>query len=440
VKFRTNQASAILMALLLIAMAGVLTAGALSVLMARSGMVEQMTTASQRRLALENSKALAQEFMLQRVMTSSAGSTFEYSLSPPSLGGITMSAWSSPPMQSTAKVDDVNHFDPGNGDGYKMDVTATVSDGESNFERKYIVKSRSPVLAGTLLTLQAPASGSISTSAVDVDGDAFVWQPVVAMTFTPDSYSVPDTAAATTVTFQNSAGSTLMAPNLALPRQITNPRSGLQAPYIYSGEFDAIRNNNAAANSSYAKVIPGAPIVNGSTPDSDGSDGIICNGTGTVTITLATLELGNVFIEDVGTLVLEGQATAYNSAADIMSAILIVVDQTGAGTLLNTITLNNHNSRRVAVAVKSTPSTTTSTLVQFVTGTANWRLLLELENTPIRVTSPGIATIRGGIRSDRAVNLDTSSITGGLRLTLDSDPKYLERLATRTAWIESYTQ
>jgi hypothetical protein len=428
-----------LIALLLIAVVGVLTAGAVGVLLARSGMVEEMSTAAQRRVALENSKALAQEFMLERVMTSSSGSAFEYSLSSPSLGGITMSSWNSAPMKSVEKAAGVNHFNPGNGDGYTLDVSATVRDGEAGFQRKYQVKSRSPLLAGTLLSSQTPtinSSASISIGGLDVEGGAFIWRPGISMTFTVDSYSVPDNA--TAVSIFNSAGTRLSASNLALPQQIANPRSG--AALFYSGQFDAIDNSNTAANSSKAKVTSGAyTLVDGSVADSDATDGITCNGSGVVTIKLDTLELGNVYIPgEISTLILTGQTAQNDSTADDMTSILIVVDQAATSSRdLTQITLNNHNSRRLALAVKKSVSTGDLPL-QFSTSSANWRMLLELENTPVVVTAPGIATLRGGIRSDRSVTLSTGG--SHVRVTLDDDPKYLERLATRTAWVESYAQ
>ncbi|MGH8046395.1 MAG: hypothetical protein ACREKL_04045 [Chthoniobacterales bacterium] len=434
----STQGSAILMAVLLIAVAGVLTAGAIGVLMARRGMVEQMLVASQRRISLENSKALAQEFMLEHVMISASGSGVEYSLSPASLGGITMPSWNSAPLQSVQKAAGVNHFNPGNGDGYTLDLTATVRDSASSFQRKYQVKSRSPLLAGTLLASQAPtitSGATISIGGLDVDGGAFIWRPGLSMTFTPDSYSVPD--GSTAVTFANSAGTTLAPNDLALPLQIANPRNG--AALIYSGQLDAINNSNAAANSSVAKVTSGAyKLVDGSVVDNDATDdGITCDGSGVVTITLSTLELGNVYIPgEISTLILTGQTGANDSTADAMPSILIVVDQASTSSRdLTQITLNDHNSRRVDLAVKKAASVG-NLPVQFSTSSANWRMLLELENTPVAVTAPGIATLRGGIRSDRSIIL----ASGAIRLTLDSDPKYLDQLATRTAWIESYAQ
>jgi hypothetical protein len=428
--------SAMLLTLLLVAVVGVLTAGAVGVLAARSNMVEQTMAASQRRIALENSKALAQEFMIERVMTSASGGSYEYSLTPSSLGGITMPSWNTPAMKSTDKAQGVNHFNPANGDSYSLGLTATVRDGSSSFERKYEVRSRSPIFSGTLLTSQTPtisSSATITIGGLDVDGSAFIWRPGLAMAFTPDSYSVPDDS--TALTFSNSAGTVLAPLNLALPRQIANPRSG--AALFYSGQFDAIDNTSTAANSLTANVTSG-PYTReeGSVLDNDNADGVVCDGNGVVTITLGTLELDNVYIPgEISTLILEGQPTAGDSIAGAMTAILIIVNQAATSTRdLTQITLNNHNNRRVDLAVKKAASVG-NLPVQFSTSLASWKLLLELENTPIAVSTTNGATICGGIRSDRSVILTA----GALKLTLDSDPKYLDQLATRAAWVESYS-
>ena len=72
--------------------------------------------------------------------------------------------------------------------------------------------------------------------------------------------------------------------------------------------------------------------------------------------------------------------------------------------------------------------------VNLPTASAAWRLLLEIENTPVALTAAGTAIIQGGIRSDRTVALSG----GALSLILETDPKNLDRLATRTAWVESF--
>jgi len=225
----------------------------------------------------------------------------------------------------------------------------------------------------------------------------------------------------------NSAGSALLMNNLALPRQVANPRNG--GASFYDGQFDALDNSNAAANSSFTKVAVSA--VNGSAVDADNTDGVTCDGSGHVTITLDKPALGNVLITGgVTTLTLTGQASAGNVAADDLPSILVLLDLTSGS--LPAITLAQHNSRRLVLAVKKTFAAGTLAM-QFTTSSATWRLLLELENTPVTLTTSGIVTLQGGIRSDRAVALSDGTIT----LTLESDPKLLERLATRNAWVES---
>ena len=439
---RSAGGSAMILALLLVAVVGVLATAWITLIGARSGMVEQTRAASQRRVALENSKALAQEFMLERVMTSASGNAFEYSLFKPDpddpekppvmVAGVTIPGWNSAAMLSVQKSAGVNHFSPGNGDGYTLDVSAAVRDSASSFSRKYQVRSRSPLFAGTLLDAQTPTltpSASVSIGSLDVRGGAFVWTPNLSMSFTANSYSAPDSAAA--VSFTNSAGAVLAMNNLALPRQISNPRgSGL----LYAGQLDAIDNTDAAANSSAAKATSGGITVNGSTALN--SNGVVCDGAGNVTITLNTQGLTNVYIPgEISNLTLEGQSAAGNAAADDLPAILIVVNQAGTSSRdLTAVTLNQHNSRRVDLAVKKAASTA-NLLVQFTAASASWRLVFEAENTPVSITAAGAATIQGGIRSDRSVGL-----AGSARITLESDPKFLERLATRTAWIESFAQ
>jgi hypothetical protein len=437
--------------LLLVAVVGLLTAGWIAVVSARANLVEQMTAATQRRIAYENSRALAQEFLLERVLPSTSGAAFSYDLSDPAWGGIAVPAWTSAPMLSTAKSPGVNPFAPGNGDGYYFVLSSqsgsdvhyiTLRDGDTNPERRFQIMSRSPLLAGTLLTSQRPTldtSASVALSGLNAgsaippsnaafpDGAAFLWTYPTSANFTASSYSTPDSVSALSLT--NSDGDALLMNNLALPRQIANPRSS--GSYT-DGQFDALDNSNAAANSSLTTAGQyGLTTVNGSAIDSDDTDGVTCDGAGHVTVTLDKPALGNLLITGgVTTLTLTGQANAGNVAADDLPAILILLDLTSGS--LPAITLDENNSRRLILGVKKTFAAGTLAM-QFTTNSPTWRMLLELENTPVTLTTSGIVTLQGGIRSDRAV----ATSGGTVALTLESDPKLLERLATRNAWVES---
>lgn len=439
-----TRGAAMLFALLLIAVAGLLTAGWITLVTARSAYVGVKTAAIQRRVALENSKALAQEFMLERVLPSASGSNFGYSLTPSGWGGITVPAWawSDAPMRSVLKPAGYNPFNPGNGDGFASpSLTITLHNGDDSPSRNYQIKSRSPLLAGALLTSQSPLSGSSSPiGGLSINGGAFVWQPSLAMTFRAQTLATPKGAGAGA--YANLANGTLALNNLALPRQVANPRDGS----FYGGQFDAVNNAHAAANSSHLKALDsadGALVVDGEMEMS--SNGVICDGLGNVTITLSTLELGNVYIPGkITSLTLDGQAMAGDVIADDRKAILIMIDQPDINPAdglppnrdLATVILDKHNNRRVVLAVKKREGSAGALSLVFPTAGAAWRLLLEAEGTPLTLVPSGAVIIQGGIRTDRAIVLTADTVS----VSRENDGKYLERLATRTAWVESLAQ
>lgn len=420
--------------LLLMVVLGMLTAGWISLMSARSGMVQQMEAAIQRRVAFENSKALAQQFILERVMVSSSGASFTYEFPQAGWGGINVPAWNSPSLTSFDKAAGFNHFNPGNGDGYtNAPLLVTLFDGDANPERKYHVKSRSPALSGTLLTSQKPTlapAASIALNGMTIVGHSMVWTPNLSMPFRTSSYALAPGSGL--YSFVNSSGNPIAPLNFATPREIANPRTG-SGPF-YTGEFDVINNAHGAANSLAAKAMADGMVVDGSVASS--TNGVVCDGSGAVTINLATQGLGNVYIPGkISSLTLEGQNPPNDVAANDLPAMLIVVDQTASSTRdLMSLSLTKHNHRRVVLAIKK--STSASSLpIQFSTASPQWRLLLELENVPITFSSTGIITLQGGIRSDRSVTASSGSAV----LKLETDPKYLERLASRSAWVESFT-
>jgi hypothetical protein len=431
-----------ILALLLIGVAGALTAGWVALVIARSENVNAMTFAVQRRVALENSKALAQEFMLEKVMPNATGIARNYDLG--DWGGIQVQAWAEAPLLKTTLAAGVNHFNPGNGDSYVLAVSVTLKD--TTAARTYFLKSWSPLLAGNLLSIQTPTltpNASLAVGSFDVDGGAFIWQPNLSMTCTPDFYAIPSREGSAP-SFTNSAGAVLKMTNLALPRQIANPRNG--GGEFYAGQFDAISNSNPAANSSAVKALTGFTLDGSKVypdPDTNEPEGITSDGDGHVTISLSEQDRDIYIQGKILTLTLAGQGAANDAPAAARPALLIVVDQpviassnpSDATTRdLTSVTFTGHNSRRLDLAIKKGGGTVSSINGVFQTSSASWRLLLEVENCPIAFTVAGTAIVQGGFRSDRSLTLSS----GSLRLTLEPDPKNLARLATRTAWVESY--
>ncbi|HEY8899546.1 MAG TPA: hypothetical protein VIM61_03985 [Chthoniobacterales bacterium] len=439
-----NRGSALLLALLLVAVVGVLTAGWLSLVTARANYVEQLAAATKRRVAYENSRSLASEFLLERLISSTSGTAATFALADPTWGAITVPAWSSAPLLSVEAPAGVNLFSPGNGDGYTFvpndnaNNYILLGDGISNtpsIPRKFQLRSRSPLLSGTLLVSQTPTltpSATVAFSGLDTAGLTFLWTYPTSIGLTSNSYTtLPGVSLFSILSL---GGNTVLMNNLALPRQIANPRTG-GASFYAAGQFDALDNSNPAANSSRAKVTTAA--VNGLVSDNDNSDGVTCTADplgllpGTVTVTLDNPALGNVLITgNVLTLNLVGQSTYPNAAADDLPAILILIDQSSG--VLPIVNLSLQNSRRVILAVKSTAAVL-PLVMNFTAISPSWRLLLELENVPVNINAIGFVSQIGGIRSDRSVLV----VAGSVRILPENDPKFLGQLATRTAWVES---
>ncbi len=127
---------------------------------------EAIKPAINRRIILENSRALATEYLLENVLP------FSYH-DAPTINFDALDGWGAfslapsgqtlVPLNSTTvqhgvaggvSFGQVNHFAPGLGGGFQSVISGTLSDGESDYGWAFYAKSRSPVFAGDLLTIQ----------------------------------------------------------------------------------------------------------------------------------------------------------------------------------------------------------------------------------------------------------------------------------------------
>lgn len=430
----SRSGSALLILLVLMIVGGALMAGWLSVLGTQTNYVEQFEVASNHRIAYDNADAVAREYMLSQVLASSSAAGATVTLDG-GWGSVTIPASTGTPLTSTVQPT-VNHFNPGNGDGYTLDVSVQIDDGTgmpTAANRLYQAKSRSPILSGDLFigdnpTLTPGADSSVSGS-INVSDRTFLWVPNSPNTFslTTSSYTGPATAQ---VTLHNSGGDTVLMSNFPFVKLTSGYVNGAPS---YAGNIDVVRNSSGI-NSLYAKVTEGTYIdVDGSAVQS--SQGVSSDGAGNVTINLLDNDLTNVFVEkNVTSLTLTGQSTDtdYETAGN-QAAILILVNQSSGN--LTSVQLTNRNNRKLVFAVKkSTASTLAFSAPQASSGV--WRSIFTIENTPTTWTIPAGQTLslEGGIQSDRAV----SATGGGISISIESDPKLLERYTARDGWVEGY--
>lgn len=165
--------------------------------------------------------------------------------------------------------------------------------------------------------------------------------------------------------------------------------------------------------------------------------GVALTNAGLVYVDLdSTAAVHTVITGPVTSLILAGQedTTSFTNAA-ALSPIVISCVGTGA-TSLSSITMEGRNNRPVILALHQPGDYVTSSL-NFTGTTAfpTWRSIIELEGHALNVNTSTVsaATLIGGIRTDRSIN-----VSGGT-LTLDRETDLvtsLQGIASRQAWLE----
>jgi hypothetical protein len=432
----SQSGSALLILLVLLILGAALTASWLSLMTAQTNYVAESEVASNHRIAYNNAAAVAREYMLSQVLAGNGASGVSVTLDG-GWGSVIIPASTGTPLTSTVQPT-VNHFNPGNGDGYTLDVSVRINDGTgmpSTANRIYQAKSRSPILSGDLFigdkpTL-TPGAGSSVSGTIYVSDRTFLWMPNSPNTFSITTYSYTGPATAQ-VTLHNSNGDTVLMSNFPFVPLTSGYVNGAPS---YAGNIDVVRNSSGI-NSLYAKVTAGTYIdVDGSVNQT--SQGVSSDGAGHVTINLLDDTLTNVFIDkNVTSLTLTGQSTDtdYTTAGD-EAAILILVNQSPGD--LTSVQMTNRNARKLVLAVKKSSGTTLA-LSAPQASSGVWRSIFTLENTPTTWTIPAGQTLslEGGIQSDRAVTVSG----GGISISIESDPKLLERYTARDGWVEGYDE
>ncbi len=428
-KFHSHSGGVLLVVLAVVLVAAAITAGWISVMTAQLQYAEQYFTSSKRRVALANATAMTRQYFLTQVLTKSSGPGASIDLGD-GWGAIVISATNDTPLTTFQKAAGYNHFSPGNGDGYSQSVACAISTGSTSQSITVLVNSRSPVLSGIPVVVNSPA-GSLSGTVLN-EGASLLCQATGSFSVQSGSFFLP---AAPSNALDSSSGTAIAASNFPFV-PITGSESGGAASY--DGTLNVIQN--ASGINSLSTIVAmsspnGLNVIDGSV--SFNGNGVVCDGTGVVTIDLANPALGNVRITgNVTNLIFTGQTTAADRIiAGNAAAVLVVVNQL-LPPALNNIEFGQSNNRKLALAIKSTSGA--AAVFRFPqSGVGTWRLLLTLEAVPATIQLTGGSQILvGGIQSDSAI-----AVTGGsLTVAEEPDPKLMERLAARDGWLEVSAQ
>lgn len=466
---RSQSGSAIIYALIVIAVGAVVLAGWVQVMASQVQFTELMSLSLKRRIALENSRLLASQYLLQNVLPGSYSGTSSVALADNWAGFRITGTVSGAPLTSTAISAALNTFSPGGGGGYTLDITADLRDGsveDANAWHFWLfqARSRSPIYGFDLFTSQkptlSPGSQIILDSGLSVVGNTVnpayagsgylganvvLWQPNA-----PNDYDLTSA-----VSYQT--------PTVGFPT-VSPINGGSMSDFVfppvtsgsgYDGSISVINPGGASPNSLVTKhaltgttalAIVGSGTDTYTTTTQDPNTGVItgtytylsANGAGTVNVLVIEQLLNKIYIPgNTTTLVLQGQANAADlNTANQRPPLLIVVNETGASQLTS-IQFQNQNNRRLYLAVKK--GTAATLTISALAGT--WRLGGVFENTPLSFTVAGGALgLTGGLRTDASVSMVAGATVNISRENDDTDPKLLERYADRYGWLESYRQ
>lgn len=162
------------------------------------------------------------------------------------------------------------------------------------------------------------------------------------------------------------------------------------------------------------------------------------DGSGRVDVFLRNPTLPHLVAKNVARLHLHGQDDdTDDGAAAALPARIILVDN-DASPILEETRLHNKNARPIALALSS-PVSAPATTTFFFEGSVpfpEWHAVVELRHTEAVVDTSAVSEgiLVGGLRTNRHVDV----ASGVLRIRPQHDPRGLELLLSRNAWIEAY--
>ncbi len=444
-----RSASALIYALIVIAVGAVVLAGWIYLMGARTLFTEQMSLAVKRRLVLENSRQMVSSYLLENVLPGSHAAGFTADLGNTwgafTIDGPAVSEGPWQPLESEAVSEAANVFSPCGSGGYTVDFSAALSDGNATQQWLFQARSRSPLFAfdlfHSLKPTENPSTQIIVQAGLRVDQGAVLWAPNAPNSYalTVGSYRTP-TVGLPSASLLDGGGANVLLSNFAfLP--VTSGAAGTGLGY--DGAVSVVSPAVVGAVNSLSQRVLGSPhvYVDPNVENTDETlDGVTCDGAGNVTIDLLEPGVSRIYIAGgVSTLTLQGQSSAPDlvTADDRPGLLIVVVQDASALRDLTSIQLEGQNNRRLYLAVKKNTGTAVAVTSASPSPQVGWRFGGIFENTPVNFSVTGdVLQLQGGLRSDQPVG-----IAGGfVDIVRETDPKLLERHADRIAWLESFQE
>ena len=488
-RFSQNNGSAILVALMLMAVSTIGIAAWVTIVNSRNAYTVSSEDAMRRRVALDNSRQIAEEYLYRVAATHSRWEVDEFGAfvgpnqdgaatpynpgaandpnpaadpaKPEIVERVQIDSWIEAPLQTSFADGRANRFSPSDGESFSKVFRVRLGTGSNLIERDFFLRSRSPIFSGDLVTFLRPniTPGNYRFGGnVKVDGRTVIWRPDMIggtpgnQRFASESYEVKSSSYGSEE-IKNSGGSVIRPSNFPATPVSTGFSSGGNG---FDGRSSLVVNEVNDVNSLHIRYPNNDVFVDGSV-DSDQLG--VQTTAGEVTIDLSNALLKKVYIKNNVTKVsLIGQTTDSDFAsANGLAALVIVIEQDDSSLVdLDDIELYGRNNRRLIVGVKKTiavggdpdwlqaefrfmdsrgPGATPPTAYP------TWRLVVLCENAELSLRhrrANSEVTIYGGLMTDRGMWSHNNN-NRRFFIKRDPDPLALVGLTPRNVWLESYS-
>ncbi len=454
--------STILMSLVVMTVGTVGLASWISLLSARSSHINNKENVLSHRIAELNSRSVARESLYSRALTIRQSAPRLISM-PNSDSRTIIPAIKESAFSSAITTNRIVSVGQGNGHGFQVEVPVSMNVERevkaanaaelpsSTYLRNYLLRSRSAQLSGDLIVMHRPESntekGQRLSGNIKVYGNTLIWDP--------KNISIGDSLRTSTYMFPTINGFDRAKPIRDLGGHYFPPSNfamlaltsgSVVSGTAFSGKINIIDPRPTTSYSMKESIRKiGYTRVKGNVIHNNGR-GVTSDGQGKIEIELGSSFLPNIHIEDNVTEVhFHGQSNFVFSHASLLPAVAIIITQSSKSMLdLSRIFFHGKSNRRLVVAVKKNfQSSPYDVQYAFTKASINplWRMILIAENTPFKILEEqnpnGQVTIKGGIATDQSFEWSENR-NKKLNVTRETAPKFLEYLAPRSVWIESY--
>ena len=383
-----------------------------------------------RRIALANGRVLARQYLLNQMPTSSNIPGTNYSLS----GG-----WGGFDLQTTANPWTITNFSTGNpfnpisGVSFVSIIPGHISNSAESLGWTFLIRSRSPLLAGFPLTVHRDSPAS-TTNSVSLGTNFYIYS-----TNMKGFSNAPDIPFTSGYTSSGTGSTNGYLGYFASPMSTSSATN--QLGVLATGVTCTNATNTGATNTTTNMVGSRTNTTYWS-----GQIDLIINSSQTNAILRFDVPTTTNYSTNISATVMRSYTNARVTNLTIVSsaatnAMHVVLPATNT---FNVTLSGTNNTRRVYLNAQNMSAL--NLLTATYTNNYSWWLGMTLSNSTLNLLTPTNAsklTIQGGIRTDGTLNLASGRTSANIVLTPSSVPAIngtntspIELLGDRILWLE----